>query len=925
MSILLALSLKIAAVLAATGLVSLFLHRASASQRHLVWTLGLGVALALPALAVFSPTWSVPLSEVFGEEAPAVAAAGSQATPLGSEPTPREVTQLPASARATTEPSEDVSGAPVPAAAPVRPNPAGVSATVGTRRSWTASIPPTAQILVWSWLAVTAVLLCTIGLSLARVARLGARSTPITDPRIRQMARRLSDQLGIRRPVRLVGGDASSMPMIWGATVPVLHLPNTASSWTDDRLRAVLLHELAHVRRYDYATQLMARLACAIHWFNPLMWVAAYRLRVERELACDDVVINAGSKPSSYAAHLLYIARSLRVGAIESVASIAMAKRSQLSGRLLAVLDPGRARYAVSPKGVLRACAVALPIAVLIAGASGAAVADSTDPVTTLGTPATPMASIEFEEPTLESRATTSVPELPARGTHALPQWSQSCDWADSEGRRSSSMSIEDDRIRISLRIGECWLDVKAMGDITFSDDERDIISITRGGFLEIEERNGRDRRGVIIESGANGLDRKWIVNGIEQPFGQDATDWLARMVPMMFRVAGLDAEARAARIYARGGAEAVLQEIEFIASDHVAAKYFAVLLSQDDVDTKTVRRVIRQAGAQISSDYALAALLITVAEKQPLDDTVLAVYVEAANTLGSDHEHGRVLRAVLTRENISRGLADAMLKSARQIESDYEVSRLLLAVIDRHPIDDALTPAFIAVVESIGSDHERGRVLEAALKAGAPSLPVLDRILESARGIESDHTLSTLLMRVGELYPLDRQLPRSFVAAAKTLDSDHNLSQVLSTLLERDALGEDALLQVLDVTAEMESDHSMSQVLMLVADRYALNGRVGQKYLRAVSRSGSDFERGRLLTAAIDRASISTEMLSGVLEVAASIESEHTLATLLIKVAQRHGVSDDIRASFMRATDALGSTHQRGRVLDAAFPRNGN
>src|SRR5262249_28264643 len=136
----------------------------------------------------------------------------------------------------------------------------------------------------------------------------------------------------------------SAMPMTWGWIRPVVLLPADAASWGVERRRSVLMHELAHVKRLDYLTQAIGRTACAGNWFHPLPWHAARRMRVERERACDDAVLLSGSRASEYAGHLLEIARGLRVPRAVDLAVLAMARPSQLEGRLLAILDPERRR-----------------------------------------------------------------------------------------------------------------------------------------------------------------------------------------------------------------------------------------------------------------------------------------------------------------------------------------------------------------------------------------------------------------------------------------------------------------------------------------------------------------------------------------------------------------------------------------------------
>jgi hypothetical protein len=105
-----------------------------------------------------------------------------------------------------------------------------------------------------------------------------------------------------------------------------------------------MLHELAHIRRRDCQMQLLAHLALALHWLNPLAWLAARRLRIERERACDDHVLSCGTRASDYADHLLQIARGLLAGAEPGWAAVGMARTTNLEGRVAAILDPRNPR-----------------------------------------------------------------------------------------------------------------------------------------------------------------------------------------------------------------------------------------------------------------------------------------------------------------------------------------------------------------------------------------------------------------------------------------------------------------------------------------------------------------------------------------------------------------------------------------------------
>jgi hypothetical protein len=119
---------------------------------------------------------------------------------------------------------------------------------------------------------------------------------------------------------------------------PVVILPANADEWDTERRKIVLMHELAHVKRNDCLIQIVAQVACAIYWFHPAVWYSARRMRAERELACDERVIGAGVNAYDYATHLLEIATTFRSSAGSAIVGVAMARPSQLEGRLCAIL-----------------------------------------------------------------------------------------------------------------------------------------------------------------------------------------------------------------------------------------------------------------------------------------------------------------------------------------------------------------------------------------------------------------------------------------------------------------------------------------------------------------------------------------------------------------------------------------------------------
>jgi uncharacterized surface protein with fasciclin (FAS1) repeats/formylglycine-generating enzyme required for sulfatase activity/beta-lactamase regulating signal transducer with metallopeptidase domain len=234
-------------------------------------------------------------------------------------PDQRGRSSLPPSAPASNTGVEAAADGGQPAAsgrqAEARP-PAGqppAAAVVETRPSPGSPIDP--WLLAGAiWLAGTVLI---IAISLVRIARFRRgvlmQCTPAGEVAL-SLARSVADELGIRRNYAVLTTRADAVPFVWsGLRGPVIVIP--AALLADEnasRLRMILMHELAHIRRRDHLVRWLDWVVVAWLWWNPLAWIARRGLRSSEELACDALVIRTcGASPREYGACLVAAAESL--------------------------------------------------------------------------------------------------------------------------------------------------------------------------------------------------------------------------------------------------------------------------------------------------------------------------------------------------------------------------------------------------------------------------------------------------------------------------------------------------------------------------------------------------------------------------------------------------------------------------------------
>src|SRR5256714_4255501 len=293
--------------------ITLSMQRASAGARHLVWLVTLATLLLVPALTAWGP---IPLRIL-----PAAATTAPRVSVENASTAPKTVAPKLDDAAATASTSKQFA-----------------ARSLG---SFVASSPVLTGIsmLVLLWAAVVLAIAASLGYAAMLVKRIVNRARPLDSEDWMTPLWEVSDRLSLDEPPRLLRSEDAKMPFACGVFTPTIVLPAECDGWSLDRRRAVLLHELAHVRRHDLVGHTLGRVACAIYWFHPLVWKAAKQLRSESERACDDLALACGARATDYAEHLLDIVTSVRRDSTPSVA-LAMARRKEFEGRMLAILDP---------------------------------------------------------------------------------------------------------------------------------------------------------------------------------------------------------------------------------------------------------------------------------------------------------------------------------------------------------------------------------------------------------------------------------------------------------------------------------------------------------------------------------------------------------------------------------------------------------
>jgi beta-lactamase regulating signal transducer with metallopeptidase domain len=824
--------------------VNLAFRRRSAALRHLVWTAAVASVLVIALLGPWLPAWRV----VAAPQRWAKLAKTNTTQPSTLQPSTHDA-QLSATRSSASE-SPTVTTTPPTKVAKASPAlaPEEVSVHASNAASATDSERAHQSPSLWIagiWLLGALLLLVRYGASSIRLRALLRCAQRLLEPEWIALEQGVSRAYNITRPVSLLTSDRVDVPITWGVVYPRVVLPTSAESWSSARRLVVLGHELAHVKRLDAATQWIAFAATVVCWFNPLVWFAVRHMRFERERACDDFVLANGTRPAEYATDLLEIVSSFGNSEKYRVA-LAMARRSQFEGRLLALLDPALEHRFLSRGACAAVVIAALAMIIPVAAAHIAQQPDSVPIVaSTPQQPASPSQPANPEEPAppAEEQASADEEQSPAPTPAPAPEPALAAPSAsnavapvaataasptprpqvapapsapakpastpapgappsrmfnsgmfvacNNATQRNVSRHEDDGRKRweVTIRGAECSVDMRAEGDVRFKPDFSGVESIPSGGYLTIKTNIRGESNELDVRPSAGSLAYTYTRNGSRMQMDAAAQKWLSDFLVELDRSSAFAVDTRLPQLLAQGGPARVLQETALM-GDYARSVYIAALMKNTRLSPTDAREVVRQASTT-TSDYYSSQMLMAIADKYSLDDPNIGEsFVSAINHLQSDYYHAEVLKRFVDKsQSMSKQRADALLRSAANIHSDYYVSEVLKLLANKQLIASDAWGTYLEAAQKVGSDYYRSEVLRVLMQSYSGDPAIVERSILAAEKIGSDYYKLEVLRSARDRFKIEGPVRDAYVRVARTIQSETYRNQALAGLVSSGVL----------------------------------------------------------------------------------------------------------------------------------------
>ena len=738
--------------------------------------------------------------------------------------------------------------------------------------------------------------------------QLARRAAVAVSPAIDAAARAIAARLHVRRTVAILESQLVAVPTLVGWLKPVVLLPTAAlAGLSPDQLRAILAHELAHVRRHDYLVNLLQSVVETLLFYHPATWWVSAQIRAEREHCCDDLAIDVCGD------RLVYASALAELTAMAGHQGLALAATDgSLLNRVRRILGGQRSVHEPAPAWPL----LALVVLAVGAGSFSASASarkssgelrrdfDRALPVTpataAVPTISSSTAAVAAAASVAAASTVSPAPQSAGRATTDEQRGVAAYVPADAAGAASvqdaaASAPLRNERERLeaelradieSMRQAEAELreainaaqppapsappppappqdpGLRGSGSMTWSDNGESISVKWTGAFRLSEDETGIEwiengatvtitdgavfRSRLDLRGTATGIERSYSRNGSRRDYEPEGRAFLTAAIDRLIRHSGAFAKERVARFLKRGGPDLVLAQIDRLSeSSHVRRVYYSELLKQAPPTDALLAKVLDRVPREVTSNHDKATLFTQAAGLPAITDAHRVAIARAVKSISSSYDQRRSLTAILSTTPLAAGVAAAVVDAVASISSNHDRAEVLIAVAEHGGVTAATAPGFMERVRTTSSSHDQRRVLTAVAAHAELTGGVGVETARAIGAITSSHDQSSMLITLVDRGGLTDATAEAFFDAAARVTSSHDLSRVLRKVIERSPENDRLVGGVLRLAPKVSSSHDRANVLLDVAARARLAGETRRLYVAAAGGlSGHDENR---------------------------------------------------------------------------------
>ncbi|MBX2820424.1 MAG: hypothetical protein KTR29_12105 [Rhodothermaceae bacterium] len=466
---------------------------------------------------------------------------------------------------------------------------------------------------------------------------------------------------------------------------------------------------------------------------------------------------------------------------------------------------------------------------------------------------------------------------------------------------------------------GRHVLKVEFEGELEWLDDDSGIKSMTRGSFLEIEEKTRNERHRLRVEAfSGNELEYSYRRNGKRQPYDEKAQEWFADVLPTFIRESGMGAESRAKRILGTDGVDGLLDEADLINSPGVKTLYMLYLFDLAELTGRQTTRAA-QVASGISSPGDKSRFLKATAEAFLRYEEATKDYFDAVRSISSPGDKARVLIHLVEEDLLDETEPYILaVETARTISSPGDKARFMKAAVPFF-VPDA-TEVYFETVSTISSPGDHARVLLSLLDYTELDDDSMGYLLRSARKISSPGDKARVLLSAAtqmEDFEVSEDVLDVYLDVAGSVSTPGDRAKVLVHLYDSVEMGPSSVVAWLDRVRGISTPGDKARVLMMASD-VVEDEDIAAAYFAVTKSVSIPGDRAKVLMHVFDSVEMSQESMLAWFEAVRTISTPGDKARALLKASDAVEDDDELVEAYIETAETVSTPGDRRRVLEA-------